>query len=661
MPVEKKRVFSPLQEAQPASEQPVDESGLRSWLAYQIVRRMRQYGAAVALDVVLVTAAFELATVLRFVNTPYLPSQLQLQFFPNLLAGGAYAVIAYLFGLHRRLWRYTSLKDGLALIPPLVIMMVLIALLDLIPTPNGRLYPISIGIGGGLFSFLFLGGARVLPRVIYSSQIVPPAGKTTRVLIVGAGQAGAALASRFLLNNRQGYRVVAFIDDDLSKRYRRIHGIPILGTSRDIPEIAEQQHIDLIAIAMPSADAARMGDIIALCQQASASIRILQGLDQMLGGQQPESTFLRAVDVADLLGREVVPLQTAEAHEMLRDKLILVTGAAGSIGSELCRQLLSHEPARVLALDTNETGLFDFAESLHDHPFAERLHLRIGDITDTASMDELFAMERPHFVFHAAAYKHVPLLESHPDQALRTNVLGTYHLACLARKHKVGCFVFISSDKAAAPVNVLGASKRLGELVVQALAQEGTGATRFCGVRFGNVIGSRGSVVPTFLKQIERKGPVTITDEAMTRYFMTIPEACGLVILASTMADSGGMFLLDMGEPVRIADLAVKMIRLQGLRVGQDIPIVYTGLRPGERLHEVLTSLEEQLLPTNYPKILQIALDGQTPTLSSIEGWIEELGQSLRQGGKEALQMRLLALTRTKTLISASETRQSGL
>jgi FlaA1/EpsC-like NDP-sugar epimerase len=507
-----------------------------------------------------------------------------------------------------------------------------------------------------LFSFLFLGAARVLPRVIYSSQIVPPTGKTTRVMIIGAGQAGAALAARFLLNNRQGYRVVAFIDDDRSKGYRRIHGIPILGASQDIPKIAEAQQVDLIAIAIPSANAARIGHIIALCQQTSASIKILQGLDEMLGGQ-PESTFLRAVDVADLLGREVVPLQTAEAHEMLRDTLVLVTGAAGSIGSELCRQLLNYAPARVLALDTNETGLFEFAENLHGHPHAERLHLRIGDITDTASMEQLFATERPQFVFHAAAYKHVPLLESHPDQALRTNVLGTYHLARLARQYQVGCFVFISSDKAADPVNVLGASKRLGELVVQALAQEGTGVTRFCGVRFGNVIGSRGSVVPTFLKQIERKGPVTITDEASTRYFMTIPEACGLVILTSTMADSGGMFLLDMGEPVRIADLAVKMIRLRGLRVGQDIPIVYTGLRPGERLHEVLTAAGEELLPTRYPKILQIGSDGKTPTFSSIEEWVEELGQRLRQDANEALRARLLALTKSQTLVSASETK----
>ncbi len=657
MSLDRKKEGSALPAEPSASGPQQGGSRVRAWLAFHIVRRIRAYGVIVLLDVVLVTAAFELATLLRFVNTPYLADQLRIQFPANLLAAVIYAIISYLFGLQRRLWRYASIKDGLALLPPLGIMLVAIGALDFIHTPNGRLYPISIAIGGTLFAFLFLGTARVLPRVVSTSQVVPPAGQSTRVLIVGAGQAGAALASRFLVNNRLGYRLIAFVDDDPAKWYRRIHGVPILGAIDALPEIVAQKQIDLIAIALPAAGAERIGQIIALCQQTSASVKILQGLDQMFGGQ-PDAAFLRPVDVADLLGREVVPLQTAEAHRMLRGTSILVTGAAGSIGSELCRQLLSYEPATVLALDTNETGLFDFAESLHEHPYADRLRLRIGDVTDIASMDRLFARERPDFVFHAAAYKHVPLLESHPDQALRTNVMGTYHLAALARKHAVGCFVFISSDKAAAPVNVLGASKRLGELVVQALAQDGTGSTRFCGVRFGNVIGSRGSVVPTFLKQIERKGPVTVTDEAITRFFMTIPEACGLVILASTMADSGGMFLLDMGEPVRIVDLAEKMIRLQGLRVGQDIPIVFTGLRPGERLHEVLTAPDEQLRPTNYPKILQIVSDGKTPTLSTLEDWIEELWQYWKQGNHAQLQARLKEMTKAQAL-APLETRQS--
>jgi FlaA1/EpsC-like NDP-sugar epimerase/lipopolysaccharide/colanic/teichoic acid biosynthesis glycosyltransferase len=652
--------LSPPEASFPPEGQQKYGSRVSAWIAYHFFRRIRSYGVAVTLDIILVTAAFELATLLRFINTPLLLGQLELQFFPNLGAGVLYASISYLFGLHRRLWRYASLKDGLALIPTIGILMVFIGALDLIPTSIGRLFPISIAVGGGLFAFLFLGTAKVLPRIIHTSQVVPPAGKSTRVMIVGAGQAGAALASRLLVNTASGYRIVAFVDDDRSKYYRRIHGIPILGTIQDIPLVANEQQVDLVAIALPSAGAERIGQIIALCQQTSASIRILQGLNQMLDGRS-EPGFLRAVDVADLLGREVVPLQTAEAHQMLRDKVILVTGAAGSIGSELCRQLLSYKPAKVLALDTNETGLFDFAESL---PHTDRLHLRIGDITDTASMDQLFATERPQVVFHAAAYKHVPLLEAHPDQALRTNVLGTYHLACLARQYEVGTFVFISSDKAAAPVNVLGASKRLGELVVQALAREGAGSTRFCGVRFGNVIGSRGSVVPTFLKQIERKGPVTVTDEAMTRYFMTIPEACGLVIATSTMADNGGMFVLDMGEPVRIADLAVKMIRLHGMRVGQDIPIVYTGLRPGERLHEVLTAPDEQLLPTSYAKILRIGSDEKTPTLATIETWIEEFRQSLRQGGNSLLQARLKEMTRANppvnSQISAAEATTKG-
>ncbi len=623
------------------------ESKLRVWITFHILRRIRSYSLAVLLDLFLVTVALELATLLHFSGTPSLSDELKTLFLPSLLASGLYAIVSYLIGLHRRLWRYASLKDGLALLEAVGITLMLVGGLTFLHFPELRLFLVNILISGFLFSFLFLGCAKILPRLVSSRRRAPAPGKDMRVLIVGAGQAGAALASRFLLNYRLGYRVVAFVDDDVSKWRRRIHGISILGAIQTIPEVAEQQKIDMIAIALPSAGVKRLSQIIALCQETQASIKILQGLDEMVGSQS-EAPFLREVDVADLLGREVVPFQTAEKHEMLREKIILVTGAAGSIGSELCRQLLHYEPTSIIALDTNETGLFDLAESLYDHPHKDRLHLRIGDITDMASMEQLFATDHPYLVFHAAAYKHVPLLETHPDQALKTNVLGTYYLALLARQYAVSGFIFISSDKAAAPVSVLGASKRFGELVIQALAQEGAGTTRFCGVRFGNVIGSRGSVVPTFLKQIKQNGPVTITDRESTRYFMTIPEACGLVILASTRSDSGGMFLLDMGEPVCIADLAVKMIRLHGLRVGQDIPIVYTGLRPGERLHEVLTAPGEQLHPTTYHKILQIVSQDPGPDLTILDTWMEELKSNLQQGDRPLLRARLLEFTQPK-------------
>jgi len=359
---------------------------------------------------------------------------------------------------------------------------------------------------------------------------------------------------------------------------------------------------------------------------------------------------LRELNAADLLEREVVSLQISKAHPTLKGQVILVTGAAGSIGSELCRQLLNYEPKAVIALDTNETGLFDLAENLCSHSYAAHLRLHIGDITDVRGMAQLFAQEQPHIVFHAAAYKHVPLLEQFPEQAIRTNALATYHLCCLAQEHAVARFIFISTDKAAEPTSVMGASKRFGEMIVQALAKSANGITCFCTVRFGNVMGSRGSVIPVFVRQIELGGPITVTDPDATRYFMTIPEACGLVILTAAVADRGGLYLLDMGHPVRIMDLAIKMTRLRGLRVGRDIPIVYTGLRPGERLHETLVAANEELIPTAYQKVFCITQSDDLPTLTTVTQWIHTLEASLYHESGAQLREHLFEIVRRREL-----------
>jgi FlaA1/EpsC-like NDP-sugar epimerase len=359
------------------------------------------------------------------------------------------------------------------------------------------------------------------------------------------------------------------------------------------------------------------------------------------------------IKVADLLEREVVPLETAEAYAVLKGQVILVTGAAGSIGSELCRQLLDYEPEVLIALDTNETGLFDLAEGLRSrsHPRIANLYPYIGDITDVQRMTRLFAEKRPNIVFHAAAYKHVPLLEQFPDLAIRTNTLATYYLCRLAQEYEVTRFVFISTDKAAEPVSIMGASKRLGELIVQSLAQSGRGITCFCAVRFGNVIGSRGSVVPVFAQQIEQGGPLTVTDPEATRYFMTIPEASGLVILTSATAEQGKLYLLDMGKPVRIIDLAEKMIRLCGLCVGQDIPIVYTGLRPGERLHEMLLAADEELAPTAHSRILCVTHKDNLPMFATIVHWIDTLEDSLQREDGMQHREHLFKIVREQKLI----------
>ncbi len=616
---------------------------IERWVQYHTLRRIRSYGLAVLLDALTVTAAFEVAMLLRFVDTGQWANQLQRFWWLSLVIGCLYAAISYLLGLHRRIWRYASIKDVLALAQSVGLTVLLITMLGLLKVPALAALPWSVTIGGALFAFLFLAWVKFSQRVMLAWRATPAPNLAARVLIVGAGQAGAELATRFLKAPHE-YHLSAFIDDDPAKWHRRIQNRPIFGPLENIPTLVKQHGIDLIAIAMPTASARRISEIINLCQQTPARIKILPGLPELLD-DRARALPLREVNVADLLGREVVPFQTIEARLALAGKVILVTGAAGSIGSELCRQLIAYQPARLIALDNNETGLFDLAESLRDHPDIPRLRLRIGDITNIADMTDLFADEQPDIIFHAAAYKHVPLLETHAEQAIRTNVLGTYHLCHLAHIYKVGCFVFISSDKAAEPINVLGASKRLGELIIQAMAREGNGTTRFCGVRFGNVIGSRGSVVPIFTKQIEQGGPVTVTSPETTRYFMTIPEACGLVILTATLAGSGGLFLLDMGNPVRIADLAVKMIRSYGLRVERDIRIVYTGLRPGERLHELLAAPGEELLPTSQDKIFRLASAGEAPSLATIEQWIDTLQQRLEQDDRETLRAYLLSLT----------------
>jgi len=364
----------------------------------------------------------------------------------------------------------------------------------------------------------------------------------------------------------------------------------------------------------------------------------------------------QAIKVTDLLEREVVPLDITGALTVLKGQVILVTGAAGSIGSELCRQLLDYEPKLLIALDTNETGLFDLVEGLRSraHPHIANLYPYIGDITDVQRMTRLFAEHRPNFVFHAAAYKHVPLLEQYPDQAIRTNTLATYHLCLLAQKFEVARFVFISTDKAAEPISIMGASKRVGELIVQSFAQSAHCMTRFCAVRFGNVIGSRGSVVPLFVQQIEQGGPLTVTDPAATRYFMTIPEACGLVILTAAISEQGELYLLDMGKPVRIIDLAENMIRQCGLRIGQDISIVYTGLRPGERLQETLVAEDEELTPTTNSKIFCVTQKEKVPTLLMITQWLATLEKSLQQEDEMELREHLFEIVGVQRLIVTS-------
>jgi len=611
-------------------------AGLGGWIRFNIIRRVRSYWQSVLQDLLTVTLAFETVGCMRFLDrTPFpLTTVVQLAA-PSLLLGVIYAAISYAYGIHRRLWRYGSLRElRLLLTAALTMIPVILALLALHIYPFYTM-PRSVVLGGYLLFPPYLAGIKLLPRVYHSlvaSRQARPTEPRTRVLIAGAGQAAATLAQRLMASVANGYDVVGYVDDDESKWNKGLHGQPVFGPMEWIPDIVARKQIDMVAIAIPAASPERISEIIATCQGTNVSIKILPSLSDTLG-VGARSEHLRDVNVADLIGRDVVALESDETSQLIAGKIVLVTGAAGSIGSELCRQVVRLRPKLLLALDNNETGLFDLVEGLYREGIARDIIVPcIGDITDPDALDALFREQRPEIVFHAAAYKHVPLLEVHPHQAARTNVLGTFYLCRAAQRHGVARFIFISSDKAADPVNVLGESKRMGELIVQSMAQAGGARTTlFSAVRFGNVIGSRGSVVPTFQRQIEVGGPVTVTDPGVTRYFMTIPEACGLVLLAATMADQSSLFLLDMGEPVKIADLAAKMIRMKGLRVGQDIALVFTGLRPGEKMHEALTATGEHLERTRYPKILQVMDMPAPPSPSTLDQLMDEFTDKANQ------------------------------
>jgi FlaA1/EpsC-like NDP-sugar epimerase len=627
--------------------------GLRWWIQQNVVRRVRRYSRSVLLDIVTATVAFETVACLRYLDLPAFPDMQAVRLLlPSALIGALYAIISYAFGLHRRLWRYASVRDLLLLLDATLALAPVVLLMSAFHVWPISTMPMSVLVGGFLLFAPYLAGVKLAPRLRHS-WTPRPKGPVTRVLIAGAGQAAATLAQRLMMNSVDGYRIVGFVDDNESKWNRGLHGRPVFGPIEWIPQIVRQQNIDLVAIAMPIAGPERISEVIALCQRTSVSIKILPSLNDTLGASA-RSAYLRDVNVADLIGREVIALESQDTERLIAGKVVLVTGAAGSIGSELCRQLMRLRPGRLIALDTNETGLFDLVEGLRGPDTSvDALIPRIGDITDVQDMEALFRELRPALVFHAAAYKHVPLLEDHPQQAARTNVLGTLVVSRLAQRYGVERFIFISSDKAADPINVLGESKRLGELIVQSLAHDESGGALFSAVRFGNVIGSRGSVVPTFERQIEAGGPVTVTVPEATRYFMTIPEACGLVLLAATIAEQSSLFLLDMGEPVVIAELAKKMIRMKGLRVDHDIPIVYTGLRPGEKVHERLAATDERLERTRYNKILQVTGMPTPPAPEQLDAWMAVIAERAAQSDIPGLRDLLTQYARTSAAVAS--------
>ena len=501
-------------------------------------------------------------------------------------------------GVHRASWRLFSLGDAARLgLASVVVSTGVIAARETVP---GFDLPHGVLAMEGLFALAGLWGVRAATRMLDEtharSQAVPARGAALRALLVGAGRDGRIACEELRARPAAGYDVVGFLDDASERQGQRIAGVPVLGTIDEVALVAQATAAQVIVLTMPGATRAERLHAVERCQAAGLPIRTVPAYWEVLGGKV-EVAKIRSVKIEDLLGREVVSADASRRQELLaafRGKRVLVTGAGGSIGSELCRQIAALEPAKLVLFEYSENNLFDIDAEIRPI-LGDRTETCLADVRDAARVERVFRRHRPEVVFHAAAYKHVPMMELHPPAAIDNNVRGTRILVEAAHAHGVERFVFVSTDKAVNPTNVMGASKRAAELVVQAKAR--TSATKLSCVRFGNVLGSRGSVLHTFRRQIEAGGPVTVTHPEMTRFFMTIPEAVRLVLQAGAIGRGGEVFLLDMGEPVKIVDLAQQMIRLGGADP-DDVRIEFCGLRPGEKLFEELAHDGDDLLPS---------------------------------------------------------------
>lgn len=568
-----------------------------SWLSF----------SAFVFDVGAVAAAWLTAYVLRF--NAAVPDEFWRGALKALIwVLPVYAGMFRVFGLYRGMWVFASLPD-LMRISKAVISAALIVMIVSVMIQPSPIIPRSVLIVSPLLLFFAMGGSRALYRAtkefyLYGGLVAQ--GKP--VIVLGAGGAGASLARE--LSRSADWRLVGLLDDDAAKQGREIYGYKVLGPIEDLPRWAEHLHCEFAIIAIPSAPADVQRRVATQCVRAGVKALVLPALTDLTKGQAFLSQ-VRHIDLEDLLGRETVRIDMPHVEALLNGRVVMVTGAGGSIGSELCRQILRFSPAQLVAFDVSEYAMYRLIEEIRERFPDLAVVPIVGDAKDALLLDQVMARYKPHIVFHASAYKHVPLMEElNSWQAIRNNVLGTYRVARAAIKHQVRHFVLISTDKAVNPTNVMGASKRLAEMTCQAL-QQTSERTQFETVRFGNVLGSAGSVIPKFQQQIAKGGPVTVTHPEITRFFMTIPEASQLVLQASSMGHGGEIFILDMGQPVKIVDLARDLIRLYGFTEDQ-IRIVFTGLRPGEKLYEELLADDETTTRTPHPK-LRIARAREVP------------------------------------------------
>ena len=565
-------------------------------------------------DILLVACSYYFAFIIRFeMDIP--PNYYSIMFTTLPIAMSIRLLSFWYFSLYRGTWRFASIDDLLNIVKSVSVSSIFIVLclymINRFPD-----YPRSIFFIDWLVLIVLLGGSRFSIRLFNEIKNLQDRGGK-RVIIVGAGEAGESILREILRNESLRYNPIGLIDDRPSKKGNKIHGIKVLGNTTEIPILSKKFGIQEIIIAIPTASGAEMRRIVEICKGCSISYKTLPGIGELIDGRASVKA-LRDVNYLDLLGRLPVNLDISGIQGYLSDRCVLVTGGGGSIGSELCRQLVRFKPRILIVVDASEENLFNIQMELH-HELNYRNYRGILARVQTQSiMDSIFRNLRPDVVFHAAAYKHVPLVELNPWEAVFNNIMASRIVMELALRYGTDRFVLVSSDKAVRPTNVMGASKRVTELLLQSLQG---GKTRFMAVRFGNVVGSSGSVIPLFRRQIEHGGPITLTHPEATRYFMTIPEAAQLILQAGSIGKGGEIFVLEMGTPVRILDLANDLIRLSGKEPGKDIQIVFTGLRPGEKLNEEYIMDDENVVRTQHNKILVLRSNGERPP-KELRDWL---------------------------------------
>jgi FlaA1/EpsC-like NDP-sugar epimerase len=585
------------------------------------------------LDVILLALSTGLAYTVRFEgldwSEPYRSTAVAYLFWSLPLK------LALLFGLglYRRLWRYASVYELEAVLYAVTASASACFVLGALVLPGLGLIPVRVPLSILVLDGLFSGVAVALPRLLQRSigrRGRRPGVGARRVLIAGAGAAGGMIVKELRGNPQLGLVPVGFVDDDPNKHHHRLYDLSVLGSLTDIKDIVREKNVDEVIIAMPTAPGSVVRDIVRSAAEAEVRTRTVPGIFDIISGKL-EVTTLRQVEIQDLLRREPIETNLEAVRELATGETILVTGAGGSIGSELCRQIARLGPGRIVLLGHGENSIFAILQELADRFPSVRIDPVIADVRDRERMSQVFTHFDPFSVFHAAAHKHVPLMETNVAEAVTNNILGTKNVVEIAAERRVEHLVMISTDKAVRPTNIMGATKRVAEQLVQQIAEQAS--RNFVAVRFGNVLGSRGSVVPTFLRQIAEGGPVTVTHPEMRRFFMTIPEAVQLVLQAGALGRGGEVFVLDMGEPVKVVDLATDLIRLSGLEIGKDIEIRFTGTRPGEKLYEELFFSAENATPTDHPKVLRAKNSVLPVGVSTVvddlitaaqEGWADE-------------------------------------